>query len=355
MLFKQRKLISGILIFMLVVAGIKLLVISGGEHQAAIAQNDETTTPRPPRTEPPFFDGNRALANAEMVLEFGPRVTGSEAMKQAGDAIIERLETAGWEVVPYEFVHVVDGIEYPVRNIIAKRGEGPITMLGSHYDSRIWSDFDADVNNHQTPTPGANDGGSSTAVLLEFADVINEHYDLNEQVWLVFFDAEDNGRIPGWDWILGSRHMADNLESLGVTPEDFRLMILFDLVGESDATESENPTGDDGLFFTMEQIFPQEGNSLNSAPQQTQEIWNIAAEIGLVDIFVPQAGGPIIDDHLPFIERGIPAVDIIDIDYPFRHTTEDTLDKLSPTSLARAGQVVEIYLARTNVMQVKSE
>jgi glutaminyl-peptide cyclotransferase len=351
----QRKVLLVVSVVVLAVAVGLVWVNNDREEKPARAQ--ESATPAATTiidlTTPPFFDGNNAYSNAAMLMDFGPRTTGSEASRRAGDAIIERLEAAGWGVIIQEFNHEAAGVVYPVRNIIGRRGEGQVTILGSHYDSRIWADNDANVDNRQMPVPGANDGASSTGVLLEFADVIDQYYDLNGQLWLAFFDAEDNGHIPGWDWILGSRYMAQHLEDYGITPEDVELMILFDMVGEGDADDGQ-PT-DDGLFWTTEQIFRQEGYSMAQAPAQTNAIWQLAAEMGLIDVFVPETRGSIIDDHLPFLERGIPAVDIIDLDYPYWHTTHDTLDKISATSLARAGQVVELYLVRTNLLRVKSE
>jgi len=283
-------------------------------------------------------------------MEFGPHVTGSDEIIMVGDAIIEQLEAANWEVVTVEFDHDAEGIIFPARNIVAMKGDGPITMLASHYDSRMVADNDPNPDNHNLPVPGANDGASSSAALLEFAEVIDEHYVLNEQIWLVFFDAEDNGRVPGWNWIEGSRYMAANLETeLDVTPEDFRLMILFDLIGERDPVGVE----DEGLVNG--QRFPQEGYSITNAPEQTTAIWAIAAELGYEDVFVPQPRGNITDDHVPFIERGIPAVDIIDLDYPSWHTIGDTLDKLSAESLGRVGEVVELYLLQTEVIEAIAE
>ncbi len=349
---KQKNILIGILLLGLIILAATLILSNNNDNNnAAKAQDDPTpdNTDSVP-TEPPFFSGDRALEYAEMIMEFGPHVTGSEEILLVGDAIIEQLEADNWEVVTVEFEHVAEGVAFPVRNIIAMKGEGPITMLASHYDSRMLADNDPDPENRDLPVPGANDGASSSSALLEFATIIDEHYELNEQIWLVFFDAEDNGRIPGWNWIEGSRYMANNLEAeLDVTPEDFRLMILFDLIGERD------PEGTDDEGLVNGQRFPQEGYSLSNAPEQTEAIWAIAAEQGYEEIFVPEPRGNITDDHIPFIERGIPAVDIIDLDYPSWHTIGDTLDKLSAVSLGRVGEVVELYLLETEVIKVITE
>lgn len=311
---------------------------------SGVSAQDGGTTP----TIPPFFSGERAYAHVESVMQFGPHPTGSKEIILVGDLIIEHLEANGWEVITQEFEHEAAGVNFPVRNIIAKRGEGPITMLASHYDSRMWADNDPDPAKRRDPVPGANDGGSSTGVLMEYAYLFNEDYTLNEQVWLVFFDAEDNGRIPGWNWIEGSRYMAENLDQLGVAPDDFRLMILFDLVGEMHAGDFEAP----GIPAQAgKQEFPIESYSLQNAPEHVSAIWLTAYQLGYGEFFPYRERGNITDDHVPFIEQGIPAVDIIDLDYRYWHTVEDSLDKVSPLSLERVGQVGEMYLIQLNVIQ----
>lgn len=304
---------------------------------------------------PPYFDGERAYAHAEELMEIGgPHVTGSPEILAVGDAIIAELEANGWEVMTQEFIHVAEGVEFPVRNIIAKRGEGPITMLASHYDSRLFADEEPTEDGRMMAVPGANDGISSTSVLLEFSYIIDQHYDIDGQLWLVFFDAEDNGRIPGWDWILGSRYMAENLETdFGVGPDDFNMMILFDLVGEKDLDDYEE--GDPAAEGANQQEFPMEGYSYNNSPEIVEDIWTIAADMGYADTFLQRQRGPITDDHLPFIERGIPAVDIIDLDYPFWHTLGDTIDKLSPQSLERPARVVEVYLTQQSILNLRDD
>lgn len=350
---QHKFLIIGLLLLAIITVAGALVVLNQDDNESANAQANTPVAHQDDNgetTEAPFFSGERALDNAEMIMDFGPHVTGSDEILMLGDTIIERLEAANWEVVTVEFEHDAEGVIFPVRNIIAMKGDGPITMLASHYDSRMNADNDPNIDNHTLPVPGANDGASSSAALLEFADVIDEHYELNEQVWLVFFDAEDNGRVPGWNWIEGSRYMANNLEAeLGVTPDDFRLMILFDLIGERDPIDADDEALVNG------QRFPQEGNSLSNAPEQTAAIWAVAAELGYIDVFVPEPRGSITDDHVPFIERGIPAVDIIDLDYPSWHTIGDTIDKLSAESLGRVGEVVEIYLLRTDVIEEITE
>lgn len=324
-----------------------LLVGACGRSQALTPPSPTPPTLAPPAepspapteealAEPPFFDGGEAFEYAELQLGFGHRPTGSPALEQTRQAMIEVLEDAGWEVVLQPFDHVAGGQTYRAVNIIAKRGDsGPVTLIGSHYDSRLIADNDPVLSNRSEGVPGANDGASSTAVLLHLAEVIDRHYTVENQLWLVFFDAEDNGRIAGWDWILGSRYMAANLDELDISADDIDFMLLLDMVGEKDG-----------------QRFRWEANSFQSAPEQLAAIWQVAADLGYGEHFAEERRGPITDDHLPFIQIGIPAVDIIDLDYPYWHTTDDTLDKISAASLERVGQVVEVYLTQTDRLRI---
>jgi Zn-dependent M28 family amino/carboxypeptidase len=137
------------------------------------------------------------------------------------------------------------------------------------------------------------------------------------EIWLAFFDAEDNGQLDGWEWIIGSQYMADNLT---IQPQ---AMILVDMIGDAD-----------------QQLYL-EGNS---DPVLAARLWTTAAGLGYGQNFIPVIRYTMIDDHIPFKNRGIPAVDIIDFDYPHWHTTADTADKVSAASLERVGRTLEAYL-----------
>jgi glutaminyl-peptide cyclotransferase len=258
------------------------------------------------------FDGERAYADVLAQMELGPRVTGSPAGVAAGDLIAKQLEAAGWraEFQPLEYMGV------PARNVIGKAniGVGSIIILGAHYDSRRRAD--QDPQNSEAPVPGANDGASGVAVLLELARSLNQEA-VPHEIWLAFFDAEDNGNLDGWDWIIGSRYMADNLT---VEPA---AMILLDMIGDAD-----------------QQIY-YEGNSDMGLQAQ---LWSTAAELGYGQQFMPSVRYTMTDDHIPFRSRGIPSVDLIDFDYPYWHTTADTADKVSADSLERVGRTLEAYL-----------
>lgn len=265
-------------------------------------------------TPPPQFDGQRALQDVEMQLSFGPRTIGSQAHAQAVDWMLAELEKAGWDVEVHETAHGEDSI----RNVIASRGEGhPWLLLGAHYDSRFLADEDPDPEKQIQPVPGANDGASGVAVLLELARGLPEN--LPGCIWLVFIDAEDNGRIAGWDWILGSTALAQQFSGDVDKPD---AAVIVDMIGDQD------------LNIYREQ---------NSDPQLTDEIWQQAAELGYSQ-FINESKYRIIDDHVPFINAGILSVDIIDFDYPSWHTSADTLDKISAESLDAVGETVLAWM-----------
>ncbi|MDY7080065.1 MAG: M28 family peptidase [Chloroflexota bacterium] len=270
-----------------------------------------------PEPEPLVFDGEAAYAHVLAQCDLGFRPTGSEAGWATGDYIISYLEEQGWTVETEEFIYR----ETPVRNVIGRLGEGPVILLGAHYDTRRV----ADQEDFSVPVMGANDGASGVAVLLELARTLDRDK-LQNEVWLAFFDAEDNGRLDGWEWCVGSSYMAAHLE---VTPE---AVIVVDMIGDADQQ----------LYWER-----------NSDPALQTELWEIAATLGYTDTFISEYRLAIYDDHVPFAQRGIPAVDIIDFDYPYWHTTRDTPDKVSAGSLERVGRVVEVWVETRRISHSK--
>ncbi|HEY0736211.1 MAG TPA: M28 family peptidase [Herpetosiphonaceae bacterium] len=257
------------------------------------------------------FSGESALGFVRDQMQWVPRHTGTPGWQQTGDYIVQQLSLSGWSVEEQRFEY--QGVN--ARNIIAKRGSGPVLILGAHYDTRKYADRDPDETRRQDPVPGASDGASGVAVLLELARHIDPDK-LGREVWLTFFDAEDNGDIEGWDWIAGSSYMAQNLT---ITPE---AMILLDMVGDADLQ----------LYYEV-----------NSNDLLKQSIWQTAAELGYKQ-FIPELRHAMLDDHTPFLERNIPAVDLIDFDYPPWHTVGDTTDKVSAESLEAVGRTMERWL-----------
>jgi Iap family predicted aminopeptidase len=253
------------------------------------------------------FDGSRALADVQTQVDFGPRIVGTQGHAQVREWIRAELESAGWVVE----VQQTERMEHPIYNIIAKRNtEAPQIILGAHYDTRMYADKDSTPGMQAMPVPGANDGASGVAVLLELARTLPEDI---VPTWLVFLDTEDNGNIAGWDWILGSRAF---VEEVSVRP---KAVVIVDMIGDAD------------LNIYLEK---------NSDPEIRAEIWSTAESLGYADKFINEEKYGMLDDHTPFLEAGIPAVDIIDFDYPYYHTTQDTPDKVSAESLQAVGDTL---------------
>ena len=266
-----------------------------------------------PTTVPVKFDGQRAYADVQTQVAFGARIPETEGHAKIQEWMREELTKAGWEVE----IQASEALGHPIKNLIAKRSEEPPQIiLGAHYDSRIYADHDPDPAQHTSFVPGANDGASGVAVLLELARSLPEE---TVPVWLVFFDAEDNGRIDGWDWILGSR------EFVKKNPIQPRAVIIVDMIGDAD------------LNIYQER---------NSNPELTNEIWEVAKELGYESKFIPEYKYSMLDDHSPFLEVGLPAVDIIDFDYPYWHTVQDTPDKVSVESLQAVGHTLRAWIIK---------
>ena len=207
-------------------------------------------------------------------------------------------------------------------NIIATWNEtaNSSIILGAHYDTRPEADADPDPLNRTKPILGANDGASGTAVLMELARVLP--IENRSRVELVFFDAEDSGGIDGWNWIRGSAHYVSVLDTERI--KSISAMVLVDMVGDAN------------LYL------PKEGTS---TPSLKNLIWSIADHLGYGSTFVDTAGGSVFDDHRPFLDAGIPAVDIIQVPFPsYWHTLEDTPDKCSAESLETVGRVLEVFI-----------
>lgn len=266
--------------------------------------------------DPVSFDSSRAYADVQTQVAFGPRMPGSAGHAQVRAWMRAELESAGWNVE----VHESKRMGHPIYNIIANRTDkAPQIILGAHYDTRFSADSDPDPTKRAQPVPGANDGASGVAVLLGLARSLPSN---TVPVWLVFFDAEDNGRIDGWDWILGSRAFA---EEIPVRP---KAVIIVDMIGDAD------------LNIYLEK---------NSNTALRAEIWNTAAALGYGDVFINKEKFSMLDDHTPFNEAGLPAVDIIDFDYPYWHTTQDTPDKVSPASLKAVGDTLWHWVVNTSL------
>jgi glutaminyl-peptide cyclotransferase len=296
----MKKQTTPILILVLLV----LFILTACNQVPVITANPATPTPR-------AFSGVHAYEDVKYQVSLGARIPNSEAHSQTEDWILAELRAAQWGAEIQE----IPG-EKPIKNIIARRGDtGPWIILGAHYDSRLLADQDPDPNLRTQAVLGANDGASGVAVLLELARTLPADLPLN--VWLVFFDAEDNGDIQGWDWIMGSSAFVPTL------PAKPDAAVIIDMIGDTN------------LNIPREQ---------NSTPALVDEIWQTAKKLGYENFFLDQPGYSMLDDHTPFLQAGIPAVDIIDFDYPYWHTSQDTADKVSAESLEVLGRTLTQWL-----------
>ncbi len=262
---------------------------------------------------PASFEAQRAFNDVAEQMALGPRTPGSAAHAEVIKYIQSELQSAGWKVTLQETTLQ----DHPIQNILAFRNPatGPVTILGAHYDSRLKADRDADSFLATLPVPGANDGASGVAVLLELARVMP--VSSSQNVWLVFFDAEDQGDLPGWNWILGSRAFVAGLT------QPVKQAVIIDMIG------------DKNLNIYREK---------SSTPGLVDVLWSAADNLGYAQYFINSDKYSILDDHTPFLEAGIPAVDIIDFDYPYWHTAADLEDKVSPDSLKIVGDTLLAWL-----------
>jgi len=276
-----------------------------------------TAACRPDTAGPPEFDGMRAFGYLEAQVEMGPRVPGTVEHDRTRDWIAGELGRLTPHVSLQPFTGDIGGMEVEMHNILCSLyPENPSrVLLCAHWDCRPWADRDDNPSNHDRPVPGANDGASGVAVLLEIAALVADR-EPAVGVDIVFFDGEDAGAYSQNDtWLLGSRHFAR------VMPAEYRprYAILLDMIGDRDLELSRDY------------------QSSVAAPA----LWNrVLEECARQEIPVARETVGIIDDHIPLIERGIPAVDLIDFDYPSWHTIADTPDKCSAESLGKIGRLV---------------
>lgn len=273
----------------------------------------------------PVFDADSAFTYLLEQVEIGVRYPGSPGHRKTQRHLAGKLAQFGANVSlqPFEAV-LTTGDTLQLINIIgnynleARRR----VLLGAHYDTRPVADLDPDPANRDKPILGANDGASGVAVLLEIARLLRDN-NPPLGVDIVLFDGEDyGGEGQPLDFCLGSAHFARNLR--GYRPE---AAIIVDMVGKRD------------LVILME------GYSLAAAPGLLGELFDIAEELGIKQ-FRRERGPTIIDDHLPLIQAGLNAVNLIDFDYPYWHTLADTPDKCSPESLEAVGRVLLEYIWR---------
>ena len=275
------------------------------------------------------FDGNAAYNYAKAQVDFGPRVPGTSAAKQAGDWIIRQMRARADTVIVQSFTYTTaDGKKLPLRNILARfRPELPERVLYlTHWDSRPVSESASTEAEKKMPVPGANDGASGVGLFVALGDVLKKTKP-NVGVDLLFTDGEDYGQFgpPEVDVLIGSKYFAAHPPSPGYKP---LYGVLFDMIGDKDLR------------------IPYEMNSFQQAPEVVSRVWQTAADMGYGSIFVQESGGDINDDHIPLLKSGMRVIDVIDLTYPPHHTPHDTMDKISAKSLATVGDVATALVTR---------
>jgi hypothetical protein len=262
------------------------------------------------------FDAARAFSYLEAQDAFGPRAPGFEGRGPALDYLCGFFAKRGAHVDRQSFALEIAGSTFVATNVVAAfhRRIQPRVLLCAHWDTRPWADGDPDSSRHEEPVPGANDGASGVAVLMEVANALAERTPLCG-VDIVLFDAEDMGGRHGLDYALGSKHYAS------VMTEPPAAVILIDLVGDAELD------------------LPVERYSLDHSPGLVGAVWGAAERLGLSQ-FGSKPHSYVYDDHVPFLLAGIPAVDIVDIEYEHWHTVSDTPDKCSPESLKAVGTLI---------------
>ncbi|HZS18469.1 MAG TPA: M28 family metallopeptidase, partial [Candidatus Udaeobacter sp.] len=249
------------------------------------------------------------------LVDIGPRPSGSEAIEKSRRYIEEQLRSFGWQITRQAFTDETPRGKVQFVNLIARfsghQNAAPLFLLCSHYDTKTFDTI---------RFVGANDGGSSTGLLLELARVIGRDPQLAAKIELVFFDGEEAyDHFSETDGLYGSRYLAKHIEGL----KQFRGGIVFDMVG------------DRSLDITL---------PADSPPEMARDIFAAADALKLRNHFT-YLDREMIDDHSPLNAVGIPSIDIIDFDYPWWHTAGDTMEKISAESLQIVGSVALYYLS----------
>ena len=258
--------------------------------------------------------GEKAMEHVRAQVAFGPRPPGSPQLEKCRSYIKQQLTGFGYQVEEDAFVARTPYGPITMRNLIARKGKSGkgVIVLASHYDTKLMEDIEF---------VGANDPGSSAALLIELARVLADSTDPLDY-WFVFLDGEE--AFVEWstfDSTYGSRHLAQRWKHEGVVSK-IRALILLDMIGDKDLD----------IWYET-----------HSTKSLMDLVWSTAKDIGLSSI-LSKIKAPVEDDHLPFLDAGIPSVDIIDLNYgpgnSYHHTTEDSLDKVSPESMEKVGRLV---------------
>jgi glutaminyl-peptide cyclotransferase len=277
-------------------------------------QPQQVATPAAPAADKTSgFDGQRAFQHAADLVAIGPRTAGTDGNRRAQDYIINQLKGMGCPVDPEAFHTPTPVGDKEMRNLVVKiPGASPdILLFLTHYDTKLLPNF-----------VGADDGGSSTGLMLEFARLLCPRKNALT-IWIAFLDGEEAFNVQ-WkdpDNTYGSRELAARMALSGDLART-KAVLLADMIGSRDLRIKRDT---------------------NSTPWLTEMVWSTASRLGYGDIFVSSETA-VEDDHVSFLSRKVPAVDIIDLEIPYWHTPQDTLDKLSPRSLAVVGHVLVTVL-----------
>ena len=281
------------------------------------------------------FDGSRAFEHVRQQVDCGARPAGSTELANARAYLVKELESYGLKVTQDQFTPATpEGAKQMVNLTAEIAGEATeVIMVASHYDTKLMRDFNF---------VGANDGGSSTGVLVELARVLAAAPKPKYTYWFVFFDGEE-AFCPEWDDCknpdgsadntYGSRHFLTQLQARNEVKR-VQSMILLDMIGYKDLR------------------IPRESSSTRWL---SDAIWQAAKEKGQGAVFI-EAAEQVTDDHTSFLAAGIPSVDLIQLSgYPYWHEKEDTLDKISPRSLKIVGDVVLASLPKIEEKLAKGQ
>ncbi len=276
----------------------------------------------------PYFDGDIAFSYLKKQCEFGPRYPGSKAHLELKDYFISFLKPRADDLLIHTHTqkHPYNNNEITLYNILARynlESKNRILFL-AHWDTRDIADKESKKINQDKPIMGANDGASGIAILMVLSEILNDSPLYNIGVDLLFVDGEDMGRHGEIDnFCLGTKQLTKDVEFPYT-----KLAICLDMVADKDPE------------------FKKEYFSYIQGKNALDDIWSLAHELGYNE-FNNSLTHPIYDDHRAFyLGTGIPSINIIDFDYPYWHTLDDTIDKCSANTLSIVGSVVTEYIYR---------
>lgn len=285
---------------------------------------------------PPVFNGQRAYDYLVKQVSFGPRVPGSIASQECRQFYYEHFDRLGLKVdsQAFTFFDPYSKSEIPMVNVVASymldtTPKNPGVVLMAHYDSRPRTDYTSDAALKNQPIAGANDGASGVAVLMEIANILASQPPLCN-VDIVLVDGEDWGKVGDQkNYMLGSKEFART----GIR-EKYKFGFVIDMVGDKNQEIYRE---------VLSEYYHKDLNDL---------VWSTAAELG-IQTFYDSVKYTIQDDHLSLNAVGVPAIDIIDFDYPYWHTEFDTPDKCSAESLENVGKILTKIIYNPSIWQKK--